>query len=127
MAGHEWFHGTRRGFTRGGLLLPRSQHGKAASTAPLQPGKEAVADAADWVYLTRNVDLAWAYAWAAPGRGRPKVLQVIPHGPLEPDDEHSPQMDAWRCAWAKVANVHTHPTITEVEATAGWIVNGRPA
>ncbi len=64
-----WYHGTRRGFQKGGLLVPRADHGKAGTTAPLAPGRAAPDDAVNHVYMTQDLDLAWAYAWAAPGRG----------------------------------------------------------
>lgn len=116
-----WFHGTRRGFTTGGALLPRDEHAGPGTAAPLNPGYTAPADTAAWVYLTQDVNVAWAYAWVAPGRGRPKVVEVIPHGNLEPDPEHSTTMYAWRCEWAKVCRVHKTPAITEAEAAAGWV------
>lgn len=115
-----WYHGTRRGFRAGGVLLPRSVHHSAATTAPVNPGQVALADAEDWVYITRNLDLAWVYAWHAVGRGKPKVLQVNPVGDLEPDPEHSTAMDAWRCEFATVKKVFAEPTVTEAEAREGW-------
>lgn len=117
-----WFHGTRRGFTTGGLLLPRSTHGGPGTAAPVNPGRAVPDEAQGWVYLTEDIDVAWAYAWVAPGRGKPKVVEVVPHDDLEPDPEHSPAMRAWRCRWATVSRVHTVPTITEAEARDGWDV-----
>jgi len=119
MSGH-WYHGTRRGFRSGGALLPRSFHQQAATTAPTNPGMSPTTDSDEWVYLTQDLDLAWAYAWAAPGRGKPKVLIVEPHGRIERDPEHSFRVDAWRCEWARVRKVLTTPTITEAEASSGW-------
>lgn len=118
---HMWYHGTRRGFTRGGFLFPRSMHGGTATNAPTTEGKHSPASAEDWVYITGDLDLAWAYAFHAAGRGRPKVLVVEPVGPIEHDPEHSHRMDAWRCEWAKVTRVLTEPTITEQEARDGWV------
>lgn len=100
-----WYHGTRRGFTRGGVLLPRTDTGARGTTAPLNPGRTQPADAAGWVYVTRDHDVAQAYAEAAPGRGRPKVLTVQPHGDLTRDPEHGYATDAWRCRWATVLAV----------------------
>lgn len=114
------FHGTRRGFTKGGWLFPRTMHAGAATSAPTNPGRQPLADSAEWVYLTEDIDVAWAYAWAAPGRGKPKVVEVEPHGRIEPDPEHSPAMRAWRAESAVVRRVHTEPTITETEAREGW-------
>lgn len=116
----KWFHGTRRGFTRGGYLFPRNDHGGPGTTAPTNPGMTSPEDSADWVHITRDPVLAWAYAWSAPGRGKPKVLTVEPHGPVEDDPEHSVRMDAWRCEWAKVVAVDTDPALSEEEALAGW-------
>lgn len=116
-----WYHGTRRGFSPGGWVFPRSSHGGAGSSAPTTPGRESPAEAADFVYVTTDLTLAWAYAWAAPGRGKPKVLTVIPHGPTEPDPEHSSRMDAWRCEFAKVTHVDTDPILSDADARAGWV------
>lgn len=116
-----WYHGTRRGFTRGGVLIPRSHHGRTGTSAPTAPGRSSPASADQYVYLTRDLNLAWVYAWHAPGRGRPKVLVVAPHGDLEPDPEHSREMDAWRCDWATVRQVLTEPAVTEADARAGWV------
>lgn len=111
------FHGTRRGFRAGGLLLPRSAHGGAPTSAP---GGQAPPGAAGYVYATEHLDLAWAYAFHAPGRGRPKVLRVGPLGPVTPDPEHSAAMAAWRCEAARVLEVLLTPTLTEAEAREGW-------
>lgn len=115
------YHGTRRGFTRGGWLMPRADHGGSGTTAPTAPGRESPDDADRWVHFTGDLILAWVYAWHAPGRGRPKVLVVEPHGRAERDPEHSPGMDAWRCESAKVVRVLTDPAISEAEARAGWV------
>lgn len=117
-------HGTRRPFQRGGLLLPRSEHRGPGTTAPLNPGKQEPADAAQWVYLTTDLRLAWVYAWHAPGRGRPRVLTVAPLGEVEADDEHSAAMAAFRCQAAKVVAVDLSPVLDEEEARAGWVLGG---
>lgn len=115
------YHGTRAGFRgRGGLLMPRARHGGRATGAPVNSGREPLPDAEQCVYLTEHVELAWAYAWAAPGRGKPKVLVVRPLGPIEPDPEHSVEMAAWRCEAAIVEQVLTDPPFGEEEAKAGW-------
>lgn len=114
------YHGTRQGFSRGGLLLPRAEHGGAGTAAPVNPGRQVPADASRWVYGTGSLDLAWVYAWHAVGRGRPKVLVLHPHGAPRSDPEHSPAADAWRCEWATVTRVLTDPTVTEQEARDGW-------
>lgn len=117
-----FFHGTRRGFGRGGYLFPRTFHGGEGTAAPVNSGQAPSADADGWVYLTEEIDLAWAYAYAAPGRGKPKVLEVEPYGVVEPDPEHGPRMKAWRCnGSARVVRVLTEPTMTEAEAQEGWM------
>lgn len=115
-------HGTRRPFRPGGLLLPRSQHGGAGTTAPLVPGRVQPADAPSWVYCTTSLELAWIYAWHAPGRGRPRVLQLGGVGDLEPDPEHGPDAEAYRCRWASVAGVLLEPAVDEAAARSGWIL-----
>jgi hypothetical protein len=115
-----FYHGTRRGFTRGGAVFPRQWHGGAGTSAPINPGQTSLVDAEGYVYLTNDLDLAWAYAWCAPGRGRPKVLILDPMSTPEPDPEHSTRMAAYRCSWARVSKVLTTPTITETEARGGW-------
>lgn len=115
-----WYHGTRRGFTRGGLLIPASRHGGERTTAPLTEGATPQTGAENWVYMTTNIDLAWAYAFHASGRGKPKVLVLHPVSMPEPDPEHSSAMAAYRCEAATVTDVLTEPTITEAEARSGW-------
>lgn len=117
------YHGTRRGFTKRGLLMPRTFHqSKQVTTAPLMPGKQPREDSEQYVYVTTSKILAWAYAWAATGRGRPRVLTVAPLGPVWPDPEHSVDMEAYRCEAAVVVDVDFEPMITETEANAGWQV-----
>lgn len=116
------YHGTRAGYRgRGGLVLPRSKHGGKGTNAPLKPGRTERADSADWVYLTSNKTLAWVYAWHAPGRGRPKVLTVMPLSEVFADPEHSEDMEAFRCEAAHVLAVDLDPEIDEYEAAAGWV------
>lgn len=117
-----WFHGTRRGFTQGGVVLPLSSHGVTGrTTAPTQAGACSPAEANQWVYITRDLTLAWVYAWHAVGAGKPKVLTVIPHGQVERDPEHGWRTDAWRCEWASVTQVSTSPVIKQEQARAGWV------
>lgn len=115
-----WYHGTRRGFSRGGYLFPRVFHKGAGTSAGTNPGRASTSDADLWVYLTLSLDLAWAYAYCASGRGRPKVLVVTPFGSVEPDPEHSAAMQAYRCHSARVTAVLTESTMTEDEARQGW-------
>lgn len=113
------YHGTRRPFKKGGLLLPRDVHGGASTSAPLNGPAEPSAES--WVYVTESLNLAWAYAYAAPGRGKPRVLRVHPMGRIEPDHEHSAEMCAWRCESAGVVAVYTIPPMTAEEAAKGWM------
>lgn len=108
-------------------MLPRSDHGAGGTSAPTSPGRESPEGAGAWTYLTTDLTLAWVYAWHAPGRGKPKVLTVQPHGSIEPDPEHSPHMKAWRCEWAKVESVSVDPVLSEEEARAGWVGETQPA
>ena len=116
-----WYHGTRRGFTRGGVLFPRTFHGQSPTTAPTNPGMTPSPDSGEWVYITTDVNLAWVYAFHARGRGAPKVLTVTPRGTVERDPEHSPETAAYRCPWAAVTGVSKVPTMTEAEARNGWL------
>jgi len=117
-----WYHGTRRGCSRGGYVIPRSAHGKEGTSAPVNPGQQQPSDSGDYTYLTTSATLAWVYAWCAPGRGKPKVLTVEPMGNVYRDPEHSPDMEAYRCdGWLRVVNVDTEPIITEQEARDGWV------
>lgn len=116
-----FYHGTRRGFTKRGILVPRSQHGGPGTSAP---ATRQYARALGMVHATEIEELAWVYAWHAPGRGRPKVLVLEPHGMMEPDPEHSPEMKAWSIEWATVVDVLTEPLVTEQEAREGWTTQG---
>jgi Rifampin ADP-ribosyl transferase len=117
-----YYHGTRRGFSRGGWLTPRTFNHGEGTTAPLAVGGRPRPDAAEHTYMTTSLDLAWVYAWHAVGRGRPKVLIVDPHGVVTRDPEHSRDMEAYRCAgWARVTAVLTEPTVTEDDARRGWV------
>lgn len=116
------YHGTRAGFQKGGLLMPRRFHQtKRTTTAPLKPGRQPRADSENYVYVTTNKTLAWVYAWHSTGRGRPRVLRVIPMGRIWSDPEHSEDMEAYRCESALVAEVDFEPLITEEEARSGWV------
>lgn len=115
------YHGTRVPFGAGGLLLPRAEHGGPGTTAPLNPGREQPPDADRWVYLTTSLEVAWVYAWHAPGSGRPRVLVIRSAHGLHRDPEHSASMDAWRAAWASVARVLRVPAVSEAAARSGWL------
>lgn len=115
-----FFHGTRAGFGKGGWVFPRTFHQGEGTSAPLQPGRQAPSDAERYVYITTSEDLAWVYAWHAPGRGRPRVLVVEPRSEVADDPEHSPLMQAYRCEVAKVLAVRFTPTVSEKDAREGW-------
>lgn len=81
------YHGTRAGFRgRGGLVLPGSDVGRDNTTGSdhYRPGLAPYR--ADRVYLTGDLELAQRFAQLARGRGRAKVLEVLPFGPLELDE-----------------------------------------
>lgn len=116
------YHGTRAGFQKGGLLMPRTFHGSTRkTTAPLRPGKEERPDSERFVYVTTSKMLAWVYAWHSTGRGRPRVLTVKPLSEVWYDPEHSREMEAYRCEAAVVEAVDFDPMITEQEAREGWV------
>lgn len=116
------YHGTRRGFTNGGLLLPRATHGGKPTTAPLNPGQLPPPDQGEWAYLTTDLDLAWVYAWHSVGRGMPRVVKVTPLSDVERDPEHGLTTPAYRTRAATVCQVLREPTVTEADARNGWIV-----
>ncbi len=57
----------------------------------------------------------------SPGRGKPKVLSVVPVGTVTRDPEHSLAMEAYRCESARVVAVSMMPEITEEAARNGWM------
>jgi hypothetical protein len=89
------YHGTRRPFGRGGLLVPgddvgADHHGLGRS---------------GWVYVTPDFELAKEYARAAQGRGRAKVVQVRPWGEVYVDDSTiagGEEQESYRCEAATV-------------------------
>lgn len=102
------FHGTRQAFSRGGWLFPPAITGapmRDSSTLTLPPGW--VDDRDAYVYVTPDADLAWDYAETAPGRGRPRLLEVEPMSPLEPDVStvNGELVEAYRCTSARVTAV----------------------
>ena len=73
------FHGTKAGFRPGGYLFP-----------PRFTGHEPRAgaqgeDSLEFVYVTTDWEQAEWYAVNSKGRGRPKVLTVVPTDVLEVD------------------------------------------
>lgn len=97
------YHGTRAPFRgRGGLVLPGDETGRHA-----HPGMEY---RSDYVYVTPDLDLAWAYAIAATGRGKPRVLVVLPGSPLLHDDSTiagGEEQVSFRCTHAYVQKILT--------------------
>lgn len=84
------------------------------------PGVEPHPEADEWVFDTTRLAFAWAYAWRSGGSGPPVVLVVQPSDDLQPDREHSPGMEAYRCSSAQVLLIDHTPLITEAQAEAGW-------
>lgn len=72
------YHGTRRPFTKGGLLLPVDDHKGKARTGQATDGTA-------FCYMTTDRELAEWYAIQAKGRGLPRVLTVEPIGLIEVD------------------------------------------
>lgn len=94
------YHGTRAGFRAGGYLFPVDWHGSRPRAGHQEGGTA-------YVYMTTDLDLAWAYAEQTRGRGRPKVLIVQPLGPVEVDPStYDYEEDQYRCReGAKVLKV----------------------
>lgn len=115
-----YFHGTRASLTRGDVVLPRKEHGGPPTSGPLIPGGQRLLASDDYVYITRRHKLAWAYAHASGGRGKPIVLIVEPQGTVEPDPEHSTHMHAYRCKSAQVLLVDDTPAISAEVAENNW-------
>lgn len=98
------YHGTRAGFRgSGGLVLPgdlvgKDNHGLKRSDA---------------VYLTPDLELAWDYARACKGRGRPRVLVVRPMSELEMDDSTvgEEEQESYRCSGARVLRTLTEEKV----------------
>ncbi len=114
------WHGTKASLRSGDVLLPRSSHGAAPTTGPLVPSGERLAESDDWVYVTTDRNLAWAYAHYSGGAGEPVVLLVEPCGRIERDPEHSNHMPVYRCRSARVVVVDTLQTVTPEQARQGW-------
>lgn len=92
------YHGTRAPFRgSGGLVLPGARFGK--DNHNLKRGEV--------VYVTPDLDLAKDYALACKGRGRAKVLEVMPHSPVEVDDSTvgGDEQESYTCPAASVVRV----------------------
>lgn len=100
------FHGTRAGFRgRGGLVLPARQTGRPVTEGGIRE------DEGEHVYVTPDWNLAAEFARRANGRGHPKVLTVLPAGPLEVDwaTFGGEEREAYRCEAAHVLAVQFIP------------------
>ena len=94
------YHGTRAAFRgRGGLLLPAASH-----HGPTNHDASRLDDRDEWVYVTPDLALAWAYARAAAGRNVPRVLVVRPAGRIEHDwsTVNGEDVESYRCEYATV-------------------------
>lgn len=94
-----FYHGTRAGFERGGLLLPVD-----VTAANQRPGH--VPKGTAHVYVTTDRDLAEWYALNSKGRARPRILTVQPLGPLTDDaSPYDHEHNQFRCEAATVVAV----------------------
>jgi hypothetical protein len=116
-----YMHGTKKSFTPGQAILPRSQHHGGANAAPVGSAWTERADAADWVYVTTDLNGAWLYAHDAWGDGDPVVYEVFPMSEVEHDPEHSKEMPAFRCRSAVVLGRIRGEAITPEQARALWV------
>lgn len=115
-----YWHGTKASLHRGDRLLPRREHGGVPTSGPLVPGGQRLPQSDDWVYITTDRNLAWAYAHCSGGTGNPVVLLVEPVGAIEQDPEHSDYMPVYRCEAATVLVVDPRPAMTSEQAWQGW-------
>lgn len=101
------YHGTRRGFRPGGILLPPDTTGHQPSTHGYTVPDGWVDDREQYVYVTTDIDIARDFAAQAPGRGRPKVLIVTPMTPVEKDPATigGHVAPTYRCGWARVDRI----------------------
>jgi hypothetical protein len=94
----QMYHGTRAGFRgKGGIVLP----GEMFQKDNHHLGRSS------WVYVTPDIDLAWSFAEASDGKGRPRVLMVRPIGKLEVDASTvaGENYEMYRCDSALVTQV----------------------
>lgn len=100
------YHGTRAGFRgRGGLVLPAACTGRPVTLGGIRD------DEGEHVYVTPDRELAVAFAYLAGGKGRPRILTVLPLGPLEVDIATfgGEEREAYRCEAATVVAVEVLP------------------
>lgn len=88
------YHGTRAGFSRGGYLFAQAFHGKPARAGHVGE------DSTGYAYATLDHEMAVFYALNdRHGRGKPKVLTVVPLGPCEADpSRYDDEDEQVRCA-----------------------------
>jgi hypothetical protein len=115
-----YWHGTKASLSAGDVLLPRREHGGAPTTGPMVPGGERLPESDDWVYVTTDRNLAWAYAHCSGGSGDAVVLLVQPLGAIHHDPEHSDHMPVFRCRAATVQVVDSRQAMTAEQAQRGW-------
>jgi hypothetical protein len=118
--GPHYFHGTRGTWKRGDRVIPRKVSGEPPSRARLTPGAQPREASENYVYVTLNWNLAWAYAHKAGRPGEPVLLVVHPEGELSPDPESSDAMKAYCCAAAMVLAVDDQPPFSAEDAEKGW-------
>lgn len=120
-----YFHGTKAVLGRGDVLRPRREHGGSPTTAPVTAGAARLPESDEWVYVTTDYYVAWAYAYASGGLGDEKVLVVEPQGSVAPDPEQSDHMNCFRCPSAEVLVIMDLPApFSKQVARAGWKVAG---
>jgi hypothetical protein len=101
------WHGTRRGVSRGGWLVPPVEHGEGQANAI-----EDYPDSDLFVFVTTEWEVAAFFARQAKGRGRPKVLAVAPTGPVHPDHATLGGEDAGMLRtrdWVRIIGVEVIP------------------
>jgi hypothetical protein len=95
------YHGTRRPFQKGGLVLPAKVTGAKFTEGGVRE------DEGEHVYVTPDWQLAATFARMANGRGRPRILTVKPLSKLEVDwaTFGGEEREAYRCEAAIVEKV----------------------
>lgn len=110
------YHGTRRGFRKGGILLPCRETG-SCSWEDYPHDHSAV-------YLTEDPTVAAYFATWSKGRGRPKIVEVEAHGLMRFDSfilggENYREI---MVDWATVIGVRTL-TADDLVGAAQWQMN----
>jgi hypothetical protein len=103
MASPPLYHGTRAPLGPGGYVVPGDD-----PMSGDHPSDHHGLGRSDVVYVTPDYELAAAYALAAKGSGRPRVLEVMPLSPVEVDDSTiagGEEQESYMCEWARVEKV----------------------